>query len=421
MIAFSSIKLTGNKENIIMQPSQNSFSLHLRKALVFLFILTISSCGGCKKEKGKGTPEKVFIMLIHGIADQRGGVSNLTYVIDPLRKALEGDQAKNKNKRDIDIFAPARKNSVTASIKEQAEDMFKLIQSKGITPNDKLIIMAHSQGGLLAMALYAMFMRDWKNMAIVSVQGALQGTPAAQPNQTAFDQLIASIQNLIEGAKKLIEGDKIASLNVLVTSFGSLGGGSAQIRQQILNSFPNHQQVRDQIKYLLGWQDGQGGKDLVPNSSFIQELKLQMPNPVTIPMLLVAGRVQDFVGCISKAVFGGTKYRILQDIKKIAPQIAEFAEPVLDNIIGGIVQHPTVKSAMEGDLKIRWNSLISNGTPNDLVIPVDSQLGEQLVQGDKVKKKTYSNYTHIHGLLSPPIFDEEVKFMKDFINASDFQ
>lgn len=406
-----------------MQPSKNSWSLQLHKALIFLFILTISSCGGCGKGKGKGkgTSGRVFIMLMHGIGHtyQEGGElkSGLTYVIDPLKNALEGDQNNNKKKRDIEVFAPARKNSITAPIKTQAEDMFKVIQSKGITQDDKLVIMAHSQGGAVAMAVYAMFMRDWKNMAIVSVQGALCGTPAV-----GVDSIPKGVTNKVAKIIDYLRDDK--NLNKLVQTITvegipvstMLAGSGLNLNQLIKQNLPQSNQIKGVIEDWLEFTTGPGGKDLTPTGKFMQDLKQEMPRPVPIPILLVAGEVQDFSKCMAEQVLNSTISRSIASY----PSLKGLLPTIQAGVIQAVLKDVALSSLIT-DLKSEWNNLVANGQPNDLLIPVSSQLGQGLIQGDKVRGQTntFSDYVHTESLLGKPMFDKEVEFIKDFINNKD--
>lgn len=415
-----------------MQPPRNSWFKQLSKIVSCILILSVASCT-CGPKKGGKVPEQnskqVYIMLIHGIGDvyREGGEikSGLAYLIDPLKKALgdgqgsngntKGDQA-SKKKTKVDIFAPARGNSISGSIKTQAEDMFKVLQTKGITQDDKLIIMGHSQGGAVAMTLYAMYMRDWKNMAIVSVQGALCGTPAADA-QAIPHEVTAKVNEIVDYLRKDKNLDKIAgSINIDGVPLGHmLVGSGMDFNQEIKKNLPPSSQVKRLIESWLEFTNGPGGTDLSPRGKFMQDLKQQMPKPVTIPVLVVAGEVKDFASCMAKQVLDNTLRRAMagyQSLKGFIPSIqAEVIRAVSED--AGL-------SPLLSELKPAWNRLVASGQPNDLLIPVSSQLGHGLIQGEKVTGQniTWGNYVHTEELLTQPMFDKEVEFIKNFINNS---
>ncbi len=413
-----------------MQPSKSSWSLRLRKILIFILILSVSSCACGPKKGGKGKQggnEQVYIMLIHGIGhtNQENGElkSGLTYVIDPLKKALEDGQGGNgdtkddqdgKKKSRVDVFAPARSNSITAPIKTQAEDMFKVIQDKGITPNDKLVIMGHSQGGAVAMTLYAMYMRDWKNLAIVSVQGALCGTPAVDIQgipQEVTDKVTKIIDYLRDdnNLNKLVQSITIGGISVS----HMLARSGVNLNEQIKQNLPQNQEIEKVIEDWLKFTTGPGGKDLSPSGKFMQDLKQAMPKPIPIPVLLVAGEVKNFTKCMAEQVLDSTISRSIGT----NPLLKGLIPAIQAGVIQAVVKDVGL-SDLISILKSDWNNLVASGQPNDLLIPVSSQWGQGLIQGDKVRGQTnaFTDYVHTESLLGQSRFDEEVKFIKDFIN-----
>lgn len=413
-----------------MHLSQPSWSLQLHKALICFLVLTISACECGPKKGGKvqqESDERVYIMLMHGIGhtyqDDGELKSGLSYLIDPLKKALGAGEPHNvsnkaeqstKNKTSINVFAPARSNSITAPIKKQAEDMFKFIQGQGVTQKDKLIIIGHSQGGAVAMALYAMYIQDWENIAIISVQGALCGTPAVdvpaipEPVMSKVTKIIDHLRD-DNNLNKLLQNITIQETPVssLLNSLGM------NLNQEIKNNLPQNNQIKGVIEDWLEFKSGPGGTDLSPDGQFIQELKQAIPKPVRIPMLLVAGEVQDFSKCMAEQVLHST---ISSSIESY-PLLKGLLPAIQAGVIQAVLKDPAL-SFLISDLGSDWNKLVANGKANDLLIPVSSQLGEGLVEGEKVQgqDKTWVDYVHTSSLLDQPMFGKEVDFMKNFIN-----
>lgn len=132
---------------------------------------------GPPKKKQK-IEEKTVVVLLHGL-----GVPGH---LDPVRTKLAADLSAKKN---VTVIAPARADSITASIEAQVNALYTDLQNNHKDSN--LIIYGHSQGAVLAAYLWCMHGNNLKIKGVILDRGPLAGFDPLRPeNAGKTSQLV---------------------------------------------------------------------------------------------------------------------------------------------------------------------------------------------------------------------------------------
>ncbi len=202
----------------------------IRQLLLLFFILLMPSCEcggltgpneGPRQEPEK--PKKTVVVLLHGV----GVPGNL----DPVKTKLAADLSDKKN---VTVIAPARTNSITASIEAQVDDLYAMLQTDHKDSN--LIIYGHSQGAVLAAYLWCKHGNNLKIKGLILDRGPLAGfDPLSSGNTDKTTQLVNFLTSPFAAA--LIPAD----LQVLINNFNQPG---------IQNLAPDNQVIQDIVSKL---------------------------------------------------------------------------------------------------------------------------------------------------------------------------
>jgi 3-phosphoglycerate kinase len=238
-----------------MQSSKNSWSLQLRKALIFLFILTISSCsGGCGKRTAKKQGGGKAVVLFHGLGDvDDNGKSNLETLKEKLSSDLPG----------VKVIALARTNSAAAPLDQQATEAYEELKKQGVDRKE-IIFFGQSQGAALAAGVWAKHRQDLQIKGLIFDRGpvGIQGCPAVNVTSKQVKEIKAQVKKAIS-VPDMLSG-----------------------------------RIDNLIDFLLGLK-GPGVSDMQPNSPYLTKINQELEK-IDIPVFVVAAVVKDF----KKSVLG---------------------------------------------------------------------------------------------------------------------
>jgi pimeloyl-ACP methyl ester carboxylesterase len=254
-----------------------------------------------------------------------------------------------------------RDNSLALSIPNQAKYTFEQLKNLGLT-DQEMILIGDSQGGLVAFELFNTYQKELKLKGIIANHTPWQGTPGTQKIEKAVNEI-----------RKFLE-------------------------QQLLHFPLAHQEgIKKKIDLLTAhilFQNLHGATDLNPDSPFIKKVAQLLPN-ISIPILSLSGNVDQF----GKAIID-TMHTKLNYQKNI----------LIDNLIANCLT----------PCKQKWDYFIGEGSPNDLLVPIASQMATQINFDNTLFKTHYiTGYHHFSSMSNTPeAYDMIVKSIEAFLNQS---
>ena len=329
-------------------------------SLAIFLTLTSFSCNNETKNVKKPTQISIntkAIILIHGLMDNGG----LNKVSDKL--AI--------NFPEVQVIALNRTSSKNSSIPTQAKEIFNELKEIGLNTKD-IILIGDSQGGLVAWELYNTYKEQLNVRGIITNHTPWLGTPAANiPKQEIkkMNDVIASIINHLP----------------TIRSFSNLS-------------------TKGKIHHLFsGFSSDAGIKDLESNSVYLQKVRRELPT-TQIPILFLGGEVKDFSACIIPLIIN----TIINTLDLPADS------PVFKDIITHLDSNSTI-TKMVNKLQKIWNNILGS-SPNDLLVPLDSQLANGVVNGENFQRHSIPNYHHYVSMTTPVIYSKLIDWITETFN-----
>jgi pimeloyl-ACP methyl ester carboxylesterase len=325
-------------------------------------LLMLSIFTGCSQCSGRnntsGVKPKKFkenaIILLHGLwsVDEQGKNS-----LEPLQKALK------QSFKDVTVIAPSRDNSAEDDIEQQVEKLFKTIEQEKLVDKN-LILIGHSQGGLVAFSLYDQYKERLNFTGLITINTPWEGAPMLSINQETITNIFPKDFSLLLNMPS--DPSRKVNFNDIIIGF-----------QQQLNTFP-------------------GVCDLNPTKSELLQAIQQALPAAKIPILALGShlgsenidflegftpllnRMLMFVGMQQADHYWHIDPVLLKDLKSQAHAYNDF------------------KQLQQG-----WQAFVNHtgkDDKHDILIPLTSQLAANLNKNKKFKTAIYGNYHHLSDL-----------------------